>query len=417
MLVGLLLGVALWAQPNFDRVDARAVAAPASSERSLDELVRYLCPSGYTERQKARSLFRWVAERITYDLDGLRNNKMGTQLPEDVLRDRKAVCSGYSRLFKALGDKAGLKVVTLSGESKFNDQLPIKLPPGVSGHAWNAVFLEDRWQLVDVTWAAGKADAQLKYKKEFDDYWFCTPAEQFVYTHLPKEEQWQLVDKPWSAAQFKALPLIRGEFFRLGLKLAADTRQPLQVREDLVLRWPAPDDVVGMSDLRTAKGEVLENWTFSQSPKGYLETRLRCPRPGPYSLHVYARKRQPTVQGNLKDPVRFPGISVISVTGLRHSTYPYPKTFASFQRAGAELLEPFDGLLKSESKQRFRLRVPDAQEVAIFSGQDMLVRMELKRGFFETSLRLPAKGNAPLQVCGRFDQDSRYWGLVQYELR
>jgi hypothetical protein len=415
----MVLVVGLWAEPagGFAEVDARAVKAPASSERSLAELVRYLCPPGYSERDKARSLFRWVSERVSYDLEGLKNNKMGSQLPDDVLRARKAVCAGYSNLYQALGDKAGLQVATLSGESKFNDQLPLKLPPGVSGHAWNAVFLGGRWQLVDVTWAAGKADANLQFKKGFDDYWFCTPPEQFVCTHLPKDPRWQLLAKPWSKARFDSIPLIRGNFFQLGLQLTPDTRQPLRVSEESQLRWPAPDDVVGMSDLRNRQGQILPNWTFSQSPKGYLETRVRCPATGSYRLQVYGRKRQPAWQGNLQDPVTYPGIAVVQVTGVRPARYPFPKTFGSFQRAAAELVEPFDGLLKGNSRQRFRVRVPGADEVALFSGQALLARLESRRGLFEGVVQLPARGTPPLQMCARFSAEPRYWGLVEYELR
>lgn len=119
-----------------------------------------------------------------------------------------------------------------------------------------------------------------------------------------------------------------------------------------------------MSDLRTSKGEILENWTLSQSPRVTWKPACGARSRAPTACTSMLAKRQPTVQGDLKD--LFPASRSLALTGLRRSTYPYPKTFASFQRAGAELLEPFDGLLKSESKQRFGLRVPDAQEVAIF---------------------------------------------------
>ena len=401
---------------TYERVDAHALKAPPASEKSLDELVRYLCPARYSDREKARSLFRWIADRVSYDLEGLRSNKMGSQSPQDVLRQRRAVCSGYSNLFKALADKAGLQCVTLSGESKFTDQLPIKLPPGVSGHAWNSVFLGGRWQLLDVTWAAGKVDPKLHYLKQFDEYWFCTPAEEFVYTHFPKKEPWQLLEKPWSRSHFQEVPLVRGDFFRLGLKLGADDHQPVQVRGDAVLRWPAPPDVVGMSDLRDSQGKVLANWTFSQSPKGYLETRLRCPGAGKFTLHVYARKRDKAWQANLKQPDSYHGVSVVTVRAERGSAGPFPKTFGSFQRSGAELLEPFQGRLPARLRQRFRIKVPGAQEVLVFAGHNPVGRLEPKGGVFQSTLSLPAKG-LPLQVCAKFAQENRYWGLVEYELR
>ena len=161
-LLAVAVGVALaWAQPG---VDQRALNTPASKEKNLDELARYLCPSNYSEEEKARSIFRWVADRISYDVDGLRQEKLPSQLPEDVLRSRRAVCEGYARLYPDLAERAGLQVTFVSGRSSFNDALPFKLPDNVAGHGWNAILLKGRWRLLDVTWAAGKVDARAHFK-------------------------------------------------------------------------------------------------------------------------------------------------------------------------------------------------------------------------------------------------------------
>lgn len=414
--LALLLAWALWAEPEFDRVDAHALACPVSSEQSLDRLVAYLCPPSYSERDKARSLFRWIADRIAYDAEGLRQNKMGDQSPQGVLKDRKAVCAGYSRLYEALGKKAGLQVESLTGDSKFNDQLPIKLPPGVSGHAWNAVWIRGRWMLCDPTWAAGKVDDKFQFQKGFDDFWFCTPPDQFVYTHWPKESHWQLLSQAWTRQRFDEVPLLRGEFFRLGLRASIDTVQPLRVTGEKVLRWQAPADVVGISDLRSSTGEILKNWTFSQSPRGFLETRVRCPAAGNFTLRVYARQRQKAWQGNLSDPAKFPGIALVKVEATRASSTPFPKTFGSFQRAGAELLEPLDGVLKSGRDRRFRLRVPEAEKVVVFAGDNQVAELDAKSSVFQGILTVPVQ-SPPLQVCAKYPQESRYWGLVEYQVR
>jgi hypothetical protein len=403
------------ARTGYEEVDKRALSAPASMERDPRALVNYLCPAHYTDFQKARSLFRWVSDRIAYDVDGLRHNRLGSQHVEETLRTRKAVCEGYAVLYKELADLAGLQVQMITGASKFNSALPFALPPGIEGHAWNAVLLKGRWRLLDVTWAAGQLQASGQFKRNFDDYWFCTPAEQFVYTHLPKDERWQMLDRAWSQARFDSLPRLSSDFFRLGLKLGDDDVQPLLVAGERSLRWNVPKDIVSVSDLRDAQGRPLQGWTFTQSPQGRIETRVRCPRPGKYTLRIYARRRQPAWAGNINSPVAYPCVAEYQVESRAAASAGFPKTFGSFQRGGAELVKPLSAALKQGSEQQFQVRAPGADEVALFNGGTFLANLSRENGQFRGVVAIPSKG--PLQVCARYPQESRYWGLVEYSIR
>lgn len=411
LLLVLLLGVA-FAQPG---VEQRALNTPARYEKNLGELADYLCPSNYSDEDKARAIFRWVADRIVYDVEGLRQDRLPSQEPGDVLRYRRAVCEGYARLYQALGERAGLQVTFISGRSSFNDALPFKLPSNVTGHGWNAVLLKGRWRLLDVTWAAGAVDAQARFRKSYDNFWYLTAPEQFVFTHLPKDSRWQMLSDPWTSQRFDSSPQYSGEFFRMGMKPPADLREPVSLRSDTVFRFRAPEDVVAISDLKDSSGKVLENRSFCQSPRGTLEVRLRCPQPGKYRLALFGRQREAAWQGSLKAPQRYKGLVELEVRAQAGVTKPFPKTFGSFQRGGAELLTPFDGRLSARSRQRFRLRVPGALEVAFFGGKAYLGKLEQKGSFYEGMVICPARG-VPLQVCAKYPQEERYWGLVEYEI-
>lgn len=403
------------ARTGFEEVDRHALAAPASAEHDLKSLAAYLCPSDYTSSEKARSIFRWVADRIRYDVDGLRRNRLSSQAPEDVLTSRKAVCEGYALLVQELGKRAGLSVETIIGASKFNSSMPFELPPGVRGHAWNAVQLDGQWALLDVTWAAGQVQSDGKFRQKFDDFWFCPPAEQFVYTHLPTEPRWQLLDRAWDQARWDSVPRLSSDFFRLGLKLGREDVQPLQVSGERLLRWDVPRNVVGMSDLRDAGGKTLEGWTFTQSPDGRLETRLRCPRPGRYILRIFARVRQRAWQANVDNPSPYQCVAEYQVESRAAAASAFPKTFGSFQRGGAELLRPLRGALKPGSQQQFHVRAPGADEVALFQGSTFLCTLTRAGGHFRGKVSVPPNG--PLQVCARYPQESHYWGLVEFDVR
>ena len=72
---------------------------------SVASLASYLFPPSFTPLQCVRSAFRWTAEYIAYDMDVFLKYSQGATVntdAEEVLRLRKAICSGYSCLFCAL---------------------------------------------------------------------------------------------------------------------------------------------------------------------------------------------------------------------------------------------------------------------------------------------------------------------------
>jgi tripartite-type tricarboxylate transporter receptor subunit TctC len=63
------------------------------------------------EREKARSIFRWVTENIDYDVLGYFAGSFEDTRSKDVLKSRKSVCGGYSDIFSSLANSAGLDMV------------------------------------------------------------------------------------------------------------------------------------------------------------------------------------------------------------------------------------------------------------------------------------------------------------------
>ncbi len=65
-------GALLWGQSSagdFSAVDAHALKTPVEAERSVESLAAYLTgprSPAHKEKEKARALFRWIANRISY---------------------------------------------------------------------------------------------------------------------------------------------------------------------------------------------------------------------------------------------------------------------------------------------------------------------------------------------------------------
>ena len=184
---------------DYTMIDQYALVVPQSAQQSITSLAAYLSKKATNEREKARSIFIWVGNNISYDLDNVATGKW-EQRPEYVLKVRSTDCLGRSRLFEKLALAAGLEAVVIGGRVKSFEISPTHgmkyatiSPNGVvyDSHSWNAIKINGNWQLIDVTAAGGKSKKQgrLEEGKPVDPYFFLTPASEFIYTHLPDEDR------------------------------------------------------------------------------------------------------------------------------------------------------------------------------------------------------------------------------------
>ena len=182
-------------EQRYISVDSYALAAPADKERTVKSLAGYLGDETRPEiddsrpervqENKARAIYRWITDRISYDDAAARNSIGADVTPAATLRRRRTICSGYSLLYHALAQEAGLKAVSIGGSAgRCGD---------VGPHAWNAVRIGKEWQLLDPTW--GVQDMNV---------FFLSPPDQFILTHFPDDSHYQFLAKPHSRAQYLA---------------------------------------------------------------------------------------------------------------------------------------------------------------------------------------------------------------------
>ena len=84
----------------------------------------------------------YLVDNISYDE---KYDSMGTYSIYGALVDKKCVCEGYTRAFKYLADMAGIECVLVQGTATNTEGKTEK-------HAWNAVYLNGFWYLIDTTW-------------------------------------------------------------------------------------------------------------------------------------------------------------------------------------------------------------------------------------------------------------------------
>jgi hypothetical protein len=193
-------------------IDAHALATPSEIEANSKSLATYLVQNLNSDTEKVRAIYRWISDRIAYDVDAFLTGNVQSMSSAEVLQKRVGVCGGFSALFEELATQAGLEVKSIAGYAKSYGTVQgthFEKP----NHAWNAIKVDGEWRMIDVTWGAGYVK-EGKYSKVLSETFFLAPPEQFVFSHLPAEERWQLQRTPLlSQQEFEALPLIQATLF------------------------------------------------------------------------------------------------------------------------------------------------------------------------------------------------------------
>lgn len=188
-------------------------------------LAEQLTENHKTELEKVRSIFYWITGNISYKANRYapqryilftEDDDTGALKPLDeriainVLTQREAVCDGYARLFKTLCDYAGLESVVIHGYARTNDGRKSSFRPN---HSWNAILIDDKWHLLDVTWASGFIDSRSNmYVARTDERYFLTPPSQFISDHYPEDIRWTLLTDPPVLREYKNSPFLHSAY-------------------------------------------------------------------------------------------------------------------------------------------------------------------------------------------------------------
>lgn len=191
----------------FAEIDASVAQIDAAIFADYSQLVAVIARKHKDDLCIVRSIYTWIATNISYDQRAYQNaQSIGSQDAIDVWKHRSAVCEGYANVFNAMCSAAGIESRLIKGYARDVADPQFNFP----NHAWNSVMIEDKWYLVDVTWASVSNasssmvnyDLRDKYAKHKLNYFFMTNPEELILTHLPEDPYWQLQNKYIDLATF-----------------------------------------------------------------------------------------------------------------------------------------------------------------------------------------------------------------------
>ncbi len=206
--------------------DFTAVDAYVKSLGSLDSMsmgtINNVVSNKFTDKvDKARAIYYWISNNITYDIKAARNNSTAKNTPTDVLLSRKAVGIGFASLFQDMCSSADIRCLTVDGFVK-NNTSHIGEKDVEINHSWAVVQLgqsPDTWFYVDPAWGSGYADAELKeFTKSYTDAYFFAEKANFNLQHYPDNEAWKLGPAPKNKKDFYQLPVIKVAALEFAMK-------------------------------------------------------------------------------------------------------------------------------------------------------------------------------------------------------
>ncbi|MEO8405476.1 MAG: transglutaminase domain-containing protein [Chitinophagaceae bacterium] len=222
---------------NYDSIDNRVLWINSNDPATLSEL---LTAPYHTDKEKVRAIFRWITQHISYYRPMVKSNKknktanffygyaslevdtgdlkpLTERIAINTLVNRRAICDGYSRLFKSLCDHACIPAEIITGYARSDvDRVEQKFR---SNHSWNAVYIDSAWQLLDVTWASGYLNrSNDDFIRYYDDYYFLTPPQDFIRHHYPDDLRWTLLERTPPLYEFRYMPFRPRSYVKYDIK-------------------------------------------------------------------------------------------------------------------------------------------------------------------------------------------------------
>jgi hypothetical protein len=393
------------APPNrFDAIDRHALNAPESAERSVQTLAKYLIRPARNDEEKARAIFRWITANISYDTRSYFTGTARPSSPNSVLRNKTAVCEGFSGLFETLGRQAGLEISTIGGYAKGYDSSVGDRFSGPSNHAWNAVRIDGVWRLMDATWGSGTMDENGRYVRSFNDYFFFTPPEQMIYTHFPENPEWQLLEKKVPLEDFEKLAYLRPGFFQNGLELESHTASDIVAVDTVRVTLRSPPETILIAQLLRNGKELGPDRTFVQKDGEKAVVLAAFPAPGIFVLRLFAKAKSDAGMAGWVLDYR------IRARRSERAAGTYPESYQDFMDREGFLESPMQGRLKSGKIYNFSVRIAGAENAAVSFGKKW-VDLVRSGSWFRGDVKA-MKGE--IHVFAKFPGRKQYRGLLKY---
>ena len=143
-------------------------------------------------------------------------------------------------------------------------------------------MIDNKWELLDVTWASGYISWQRDhFIRDFDENYFLSAPEKFIEEHYPDDIRWTLMADPPLFSEFRYSPYKQKSFIKYSISSFSSAKGIIEVSEGDTLRFelessnPARDRQIyadffpDTSAYRTTNSVLLQPTTVSNNKTIY----------------------------------------------------------------------------------------------------------------------------------------------------
>ena len=328
-------------QAAIDNVTFRS-AIGAWKAKSMQELIQLMRAFAQNKSvvDQHWMIFYWISLHIEYDVVSYFSGTFPSQSGDVVFQTNRAVCAGYSNLYKYLCDQLQLRCEVVSGYSKGHGFEIGTPPPTKTDHAWNAVEIDHHWYLLDSTWGTGHLSAQKKFERKLEAFYFLTRPNEMIYDHLPGIEKWQLLQSPITMQDYLRMPKVYPSYFVLDIQWVSPLKQ---AHIDLVpgqsfalVQIRTPPDVKIMVGLKLSMQEVEYSHRVVFNREEQLHYCYFAPqRIGKHTATIFG-KRDDKDNGSYRGCLDL----MFDVKELPTDPISYPRTWPNFFDLNLEVIAP-----------------------------------------------------------------------------
>ena len=233
---------------NFEKVDEIVLKYPSFT--NVEDLSNRIQKDFVTENDKVRAAFFWLAKNIRYNLKEYYNptqrsynfsysseeekqqklQAIKDKIVSDAFKNKLGVCEEYAQSFKKICALLHIKAEVIKGYVR-NITEEIGNPSISTNHAWNAVKLNNKWIILDATWAAGY-EYNGKWVRKFDNYFYSIPKDKIFKTHLPEDSLWVLRFGRITKKEFYNQPIYGNGFLNSKAELVTPTKGTINLKNE-----------------------------------------------------------------------------------------------------------------------------------------------------------------------------------------
>ena len=176
-----------------DRSISAALKSTPSIQKdrnSIISIATQLTEGIESDYDKALALHDWVCSYMYYDIDNLNSEDVRPYHPDEIIKNQRAVCLGFATLYAALCRSINIPCNVVSGyalgvgeDTEWTNY--VINTPDEQNHAWNEVYLDNRWVIVDPTWDTKNKveNGEMIKGEEVSHLYFDANLEFFSLTH------------------------------------------------------------------------------------------------------------------------------------------------------------------------------------------------------------------------------------------